>query len=171
MAQKNIIARLKKIRMVLMDVDGVLTDGRIIIGKLGLAQIELKNFHSHDGFGIRRAQDLGLAVGFISARESDIVPWRAQDLGVTTVYHGAGDKLTALEEIKKDHQLRDAEIAYIGDDMPDLPVIEKIGFSCSPADAVDEIRKKVDYVATKNGGHGAVREILDLILRSQKLIK
>ncbi len=170
MAKKNLSAKIKKIKMVVMDVDGVLTDGKIIVGKFWLSKIELKNFHSHDGIGIRRALELGLLVGLISARPSDLVSWRAKELGITTVYHGVEDKLNALEEIKKENNLTSDQIAFIGDDILDLPALKHVGFSAAPANAVDEIQEQVDYISKHAGGDGAVREIIDLILKTQGLI-
>jgi len=154
--------------MVLLDVDGVLTDGRIAIGNVGLAITEMKFFDTHDGFGIRRAIDSGLRIGILTCRRSELVESRARELGITDVYQGLEEKTKAYAEVKKHAALRDDEICYIGDDIPDLPILSIVGFSAAPSGAMTEIVKEVDYVAEKKGGRGAVREILDMILIAQK---
>jgi 3-deoxy-D-manno-octulosonate 8-phosphate phosphatase (KDO 8-P phosphatase) len=171
MPKKNISSQLKKIRMVLLDVDGVLTDGRIAIGNVGLAITEMKFFDTHDGFGIKRAIDLGLRIGILTGRRSELVESRARDLGITDVYQGLDDKLPAYDDVKKTAEMHDDEICYIGDDIPDLLVLGKVGFSAAPANAMAEIQAQVDYVAHNKGGRGAVREILDMILKAQKKIR
>ncbi len=156
--------------MVLLDVDGVLTDGRIAVGNLGLAITEMKFFDTHDGFGIRRAIESGLRIGILTGRRTELVESRALDLGITDIYQGLKDKIPAYDDVKKLVGIRDDEICYIGDDIPDLPVLSKVGFSAAPASAMAEIQAEVDYVASKKGGRGAVREILDMILKAQKKI-
>ncbi len=168
MAKKNLAAKLKKLRLVLLDVDGVLTDGRIVFGSLGLAISEMKFFDSHDGFGIRRAIENGLAVAILTSRRSELVEARAIELGISEVYQGVEDKLKTYGEIKHASKLSDEEICFVGDDIPDLQLLKSVGFSAAPADAVDEIRSAVDYTATHSGGRGAVREILDMILKARK---
>ncbi len=170
MQKKNITAKLKKIRLVLLDVDGVLTDGRIIIGNVGLAITETKFFDSHDGFGIRRAIESDLRVGILTGRRSELVEARARELGITDIYQGIEDKMKAYADMKDFAKLRDDEICYVGDDIPDLPLLETVGFSAAPSDAVAEVRSEVDYIADHAGGSGAVREILDMILKTQKKI-
>lgn len=157
--------KLKKIRMVLLDVDGVLTDGRIIYGDDGT---EYKAFDAHDGYGIERARKAGLKIGIITGRLSPVVQRRAEELGVFDLYQNFMDKVTALEEIKRKHQLRDEECAYIGDDAFDLPLLQKVGFSAAPKDALEEVTRKVDYVTKVRGGRGAVREVIDMVLRAQE---
>jgi 3-deoxy-D-manno-octulosonate 8-phosphate phosphatase (KDO 8-P phosphatase) len=170
MQKKNLTTKLKKIRMVLLDVDGVLTDGRISIGNVGLAITEMKFFDSHDGFGIKRAIDLGLRIGILTGRRSELVESRARELGITDIYQGLEDKMSAYDDVKNYAGVRDDEICYIGDDIPDLPVLSKVGFSAAPAGAMADILAEVDYIAKKDGGRGAVREILDMILKAQKKI-
>ncbi len=160
-----LVSKLKKIRAIFLDVDGVLTDGTIIYGSDGF---ELKVFDSKDGFGISNAIRNGIRVGIITARKSEAVKRRANELGIMDLYEGSIDKITPLEDIKKTYSLSESEIAYIGDDILDLPVLRKVGFSAAPANAVPDVRIKVDYVAKARGGHGAVREIIDLILKAQK---
>jgi 3-deoxy-D-manno-octulosonate 8-phosphate phosphatase (KDO 8-P phosphatase) len=160
-----LVPKLKKIKAIFLDVDGVLTDGTIIYGSDGL---ELKVFDSKDGFGIANAIHSGIRVGIITARSSEAVKRRANELGIVDLFQGSIDKITPLEKIKKTHSLSDSEIAYVGDDILDLPVLQRVGFSAAPANAVRDVRIKVDYVAKVRGGHGAVREIIDLILKAQK---
>ncbi|HQT90435.1 MAG TPA: HAD hydrolase family protein [Candidatus Kryptobacter bacterium] len=161
----KLTTKLKKIKAVLLDVDGVLTDGAIIYGADG---VELKIFDSQDGFGIVNAIKQGIRVGIITARKSEVVERRAADLGIVDLYQGSIDKLTPYEKVKKTYSLGDAEVAYIGDDLLDLPLLQRVGFSAAPANAVRDVKMKVDYVAKASGGHGAVREVMDVILKAQK---
>ncbi|HEY9167212.1 MAG TPA: HAD hydrolase family protein [Candidatus Kryptonia bacterium] len=161
---QQLLPKLKKIRMILLDVDGVLTDGAIIYGVDGL---ELKIFDSQDGYGITNAMKNGIRVGIITARKSEVVQRRAADLGIVDIFQGSMDKVTPFEEIKKKFSLSGSETAYIGDDLLDLPLLQKVGFSAAPANAVRDIKMQVDYVAKASGGHGAVREVIDLILKAQ----
>lgn len=163
--QQNFVQKLKRIKAILLDVDGVLTSGAIIYGLDGL---ELKVFDSQDGFGIVNAIKQGIRVGIITARRSEVVERRAADLGIVDLFQGSIDKLTPYENVKKKYSLTDAEIAYIGDDLLDLPLLQRVGFSAAPANAVRDVKMKVDYVAKVKGGHGAVREVIDLILKAQK---
>lgn len=157
--------KLRKIRAILLDVDGVLTDGAIIYGVDG---IELKVFDSQDGYGIVNAMNHGLRVGIITARKSEVVERRAADLGIVDLYQGSLDKLTPYGKVKEKYALEDSEIAYIGDDLLDLPLLQRVGFSAAPVNAVRDVKMKVDYVAKERGGHGAVREVIDVILKAQK---
>lgn len=156
-------ADLRGIKMLLLDVDGVLTDGRIIFGSDGL---ELKAFDVKDGHGLKLVQRCGIQVGIITGRESDIVSHRAAELGIEILYQGAKDKLVPYREILEQHDLADAEIAYVGDDVVDLPILRRVGFSATVADAIDEVKPHVDYIASRPGGRGAVREICDHILKN-----
>ncbi len=162
---QNLVSKLKKIRAILLDVDGVLTDGAIIYGGDG---IELKIFDSQDGFGIVNAIKQGIRVGIITARKSEVVERRAADLGIVDLYQGSIDKLTPYEKVKKQYSLHDAEVAYVGDDLLDLPLLQKVGFSAAPANAVRDVKIRVDHVTKMSGGHGAVREVIDMILKAQK---
>lgn len=162
---QTLVPKLKKIKALLLDVDGVLTDGAIIYGADGT---ELKMFDSQDGFGVVNAIKQGIRVGIITARKSDVVQRRAADLGVVDLYQGSLDKLTPYEKIKLDYSLHDPEMAYIGDDLLDMPVLQRVGFSAAPANAVRDVKMKVHYVTRARGGHGAVREVIDLILKAQK---
>lgn len=153
-----------KIRLLLLDVDGVLTDGRIIIDDRG---IETKQFHVRDGHGIALLMRAGIEVGFITGRSSRALRHRAKDLAVRLVYQGVANKLGCYGEIRRQQNLTDDEIAYIGDDMIDLPVLAKVGLACSVADGWPELSSAVDYVTTARGGRGAVREVAELLLKAQ----
>jgi len=154
--------RLKKIRLLLMDVDGVLTDGRIIYGSDGT---ETKAFDVKDGHGLKMLQRAGILTGIITGRESTVVLHRASELGIEIVHQAAKDKLIPYRQILTDLGLADDEVAYVGDDIVDLPILRRVGFAATVADCVPEVREHVHYVASRSGGRGAVREICDLLLR------
>jgi 3-deoxy-D-manno-octulosonate 8-phosphate phosphatase (KDO 8-P phosphatase) len=156
--------RLEKIRLLLMDVDGVLTDGRIIIDSNG---VESKFFNVKDGHGIKMVQRAGIQVGIISGRESQVVSNRASELGITCIYQKAHDKLVPYREILARTGLNDYEVAYIGDDVIDLPLLRRVGFAAAPADAIEEVIPWVHFVSKNAGGWGAVREVCDLLLKCQ----
>ena len=156
---------LRSIKLLLLDVDGVLTDGGIYYSSTG---DEIKKFHVQDGYGISKLQKAGIQVGIITGRSSTIVEKRAEELGMTELYQNVENKLDTYMAIKKKLTLTDKNIAYIGDDEFDLAVLKCVGFSAAPADAVPAIKKHVQYVCTRNGGNGAVREVIDLILRNQR---
>ncbi|HRU39577.1 MAG TPA: HAD hydrolase family protein [Candidatus Goldiibacteriota bacterium] len=154
---------LKKVRMVCVDVDGVLTDGGIIIASDGS---ELKRFDVKDGTGISLGHYGGLEFSIISGRYSKVIDIRAKELKIRTVYQGAVEKISAYEDLKKKTGFKDGEICYIGDEIIDLPVFEKCAFSAAPSDAVPEVKKAADYVCKKPGGKGCVREVIDIILKA-----
>jgi 3-deoxy-D-manno-octulosonate 8-phosphate phosphatase (KDO 8-P phosphatase) len=156
----------KPIKLILFDVDGVLTDGRVQIHADGT---ESKNFGIRDGIAMVWAQRAGLAIGFLSARLSPTTPYRAAQLGVTLVYHGVHSKLATYEQILLDRGLRDGEVAYMGDDVVDLAVLSRAGLSAAPADAVEEVRSRVHWVSRASAGNGAARELIELILKAQNL--
>jgi 3-deoxy-D-manno-octulosonate 8-phosphate phosphatase (KDO 8-P phosphatase) len=160
-AKRNATRRARRIRFLILDVDGVMTDGGLYYSADG---VELKRFNAHDGYGIKRAREAGLGIGIISGRETPIVTTRARTLGIEDVYQGVVDKVAAMREIQARHNLEDTEIAYIGDDLFDLPLLAVAGFSAAPKNARPEVRRKVDYVTSMPGGDGAVREIIDFIL-------
>ncbi|MBI4209676.1 MAG: HAD hydrolase family protein [Deltaproteobacteria bacterium] len=157
--------RLRRIQLLLLDVDGVLTDGKIWLGSSGL---ELKAFDTKDGHGIKMAQEAGIRVGWISARYSPVVEARAKELGVSLVFQGETDKLLVYREILSQLKLMDSEVAYIGDDLLDIPLMKKVGVSVAVADAVDAVRGQADYVTRSPGGKGGVREFIDLLLDLQR---
>jgi 3-deoxy-D-manno-octulosonate 8-phosphate phosphatase (KDO 8-P phosphatase) len=160
----EVLERGRNIRLVLLDVDGVLTDGRLFMGASG---DEIRAFHVRDGLGIRLGQRGGLLFGLISGRESKIIADRAEELYITEVHQRVFDKSEKLNEILRRLDLSADQVCYIGDDLVDLPVLRRVGLSAAPADAVPEILKAVHYVATCRGGLGAVREVVDLLLRAK----
>lgn len=164
MAKKILSSKLKHIKLLLLDVDGVMTDGGVYYGESGE---ELKKFNIQDGYGIVKLQQAGVAVGIITGRVSKIVQRRAEELGIKEVHQNLENKLEAYERIKVKMNLNNSEIGYIGDDVPDLPVLQIVGFSAAPADGLDNVRKSVDYVCKRRGGEGAVREVIELILGSK----
>jgi len=161
-------ARLRRIRMVIFDIDGVMTDGRIIYGSDGT---EYKVFHAHDGYGITRGHEHGLLFGAISGRSSKVTELRMKRLGVTDVYQNAMDKVGACRRIMKKHRLAFDEICFIGDDEFDIDLLRKVGFSAAPCDAIGKVTREVNYVTRREGGRGAVREIIDMVLRAKRLIE
>lgn len=156
--------RLRNIRLLLLDVDGVMTDGRIIFDSNG---VESKFFNVKDGHGIKMVQRAGIEVGIISGRGSVVVSNRAAELGISLVYQKALDKLTPYQEILERTELTDAQVAFMGDDVIDIPVLRRVGFAVAPADAVDEVFPHVHFTTRNRGGWGAVREVCDLLLRGQ----
>lgn len=154
----------KKIKLVLLDVDGVLTDGRIILDDRG---VETKQFHVRDGQGIALLLRSGIEVGFVTSRSSKAVTRRARELGVRLVRQGVGDKLGAYQAIKSARGLNDDEIAYMGDDLVDLQTLRQAGFAVAVHDGWAGLKAAVDYVTALPGGHGAVREVAELLLRAQ----
>jgi 3-deoxy-D-manno-octulosonate 8-phosphate phosphatase (KDO 8-P phosphatase) len=160
----SIEVKAARIRLLLFDVDGVLTDGRVVVHADGT---ESKAFGIRDGIAIVWAQRAGLQVGFLSARMSPTTPHRAAQLGVTIVHQGVLKKLEGYERIVADARVADAEVAYMGDDIVDLAVLTRVGLSAAPADAVDEVRSTVDWVSSAKGGRGAARELIETVLRAQ----
>lgn len=154
----------EKIKLLLLDVDGVLTDGGIVIDNRG---VETKRFDVHDGQGITLMIRSGIAVGFITSRRSNIVSRRARELGVKLVYQGVQRKLDAYAAILLKTGLTDEQISYVGDDLADLPVLCRVGFAVAVQDSVAEIRHKADFVTQAKGGYGAVREVSELILKAK----
>jgi 3-deoxy-D-manno-octulosonate 8-phosphate phosphatase (KDO 8-P phosphatase) len=141
-----------------------MTDGGLYYSSRGES---IKKFNVKDGYGIVKLRKFGISVGIISGRVSAIVQRRAEELGITELHQNMHDKLGVYNKIKKKHGLQDVEIAYIGDDVPDLEVLRRVGFSAAPADAVLGVRKAVHYVSKHEGGDGAVRDVIDIILSAQ----
>lgn len=161
----SVVKKAAKIRLLLLDVDGVLTDGRIIIDDRG---IETKHFHVRDGHGIALLKRCGIDVGFITGRRSKVVRHRAKDLRISLLVQGVQDKLLVYGRIKKKTGLTDEQIAYIGDDIIDLPVLRSVGLAVTVSDGSGELKPFVHYVTLAPGGTGAVREVAELLLKSQK---
>ena len=159
-----VLKKAAKIKLLLLDVDGVLTDGRIIIDDRG---VETKHFHVRDGQGISLLMRSGVEVGFITGRSSKAVRHRARDLGVKLVYQGASNKLVCYGRIKRHTRLDDDNIAYMGDDMIDLPILAQVGLAITVADSWVELGKVVDFTTVARGGRGAVREVAELLLKAQ----
>lgn len=164
LSPENVAAKAAKIRLILLDVDGVLTDGAVVIYGDGS---ESKRFAIRDGIALVWAQRAGITVGLLSARHSPTTTQRAAQLGITLIHQGVASKADAYDEIVGDLVLDDEQVAYMGDDIVDIAVLKRAGLSCAPADAVAEVRARVDFVATQPGGGGAVREMVELILRAQ----
>ncbi|MEK6599115.1 MAG: HAD-IIIA family hydrolase [Deltaproteobacteria bacterium] len=160
----NFIKKIKAVKLLALDVDGVMTDGRIIYDDEGK---ETKVFDVKDGHGIKLLMRVGIDVAIITARESNVVLHRAKNLGIELVYQKAMDKVAALEDILKRKELISEQVAYIGDELVDIPLLRKVGFAIAVRDAVKDVKKYVDYVTVKNGGYGAVREVCELILKTQ----
>jgi YrbI family 3-deoxy-D-manno-octulosonate 8-phosphate phosphatase len=156
--------RCQSIRLILSDVDGVLTDGRIIIDNQG---VETKLFHVRDGMGIHLWQKAGYRFGLITLRSSQIVKLRVAELGIDIVRQGVENKLSAMRQILAELRLTPDQACYIGDDLPDLSAVRDAGLGVAVADACDELRKSAHYVTIQPGGAGAVRETIELILKSQ----
>jgi 3-deoxy-D-manno-octulosonate 8-phosphate phosphatase (KDO 8-P phosphatase) len=165
MTAEAIDAKLAGIRLLLFDVDGVLTDGTILLHGDGT---ESKQFHIRDGSAIVLAQRAGLLVGLLSGRRSEATVRRAAQLSIPILVQGADNKLAGYEQILRDRSLQDRDVAYMGDDLLDLPVLQRAGLAAAPADAPAEIRERVDWVSAERGGHGAVRELIELVLRAQR---
>ncbi len=162
---KDIQDRIKNIKILVMDVDGVMTDGRII---LGTGNSELKFFDARDGVGIKYLQRVGIDVAIITGRESEVVKMRAEELGINLIYQNAKMKIEAYQDLKKKTGFEDKQIAYIGDDLPDIPVMKKVGFAVAVANCSDETKEAAHYVTKNQGGKGAIREVTDLIIKLQQ---
>ena len=150
------------IKLLLLDVDGVMTDGRITYDNDGG---ELKSFDVKDGHGLKLLQRAGIKIGIITGRQSAVVARRAAELGIELVYQGAKDKLVPFNEILEKLRISAEEVAYVGDDVVDLPVMRRVGFAVTVADAVEDVKPFADLVTTRDGGRGAVREVCDFLLK------
>jgi 3-deoxy-D-manno-octulosonate 8-phosphate phosphatase (KDO 8-P phosphatase) len=164
MITQDILGRAKKIRLLIVDIDGVMTDGRIIYSIYG---DELKFFDVTDGFGISLLRAAGIQSVIITAKKSRIVSLRARDMRVAKAYQGYIDKLIPFEKILKRFKVIPEEICFVGDDLIDIPVLKRVGFAVAVPNAVEETKSAAHYITSKMGGRGAVREICDIILKSQ----
>jgi 3-deoxy-D-manno-octulosonate 8-phosphate phosphatase (KDO 8-P phosphatase) len=156
---------LEGIKLLVLDVDGVMTDGRIFINDQGE---ETKAYHVRDGYGIRMLMDAGIDVAIITGRRSKSVGHRADDLGIRHVYQGVADKKAVCAKLLEEKGLSGDQVCFIGDDLQDFPLLRLVGLPVAVADAVREVREIALYITEKNGGCGAVREICELILKAQK---
>lgn len=154
----------QNIKLLILDVDGVLTNGQIIFGRDGEL---MKKFHAQDGLGITLAHKNGIKVAIITGRDSQMVTLRSAELSIADVYQGAMSKTEALAELMKKYNLAAEEIAYVGDDLNDLPVMVRVGLPCAVANAVFEVKEHARLVTNCSGGNGAVREVIEHILKSQ----
>ena len=156
--------KIKPIKLLILDVDGVLTDGKIIYNDSGE---EIKAFHVRDGHGLKLLMRAGIGIALITGRKSKVVLHRARDLGIKNVYQRVTNKIEVYEKILKGKNLKDENVGFVGDDLVDIPVLKRVGFSAAVGDAIPEVREVADYVASKKGGEGAVREICELLLKVQ----
>ena len=154
----------QKIKLIVLDVDGVLTSGQIIFGRDGEL---MKKFHAHDGLGITLAHKAGLNIAIITGRQSQMVDLRSAELNITDVYQGAMSKTEALAELMVKYNLAVDQVAYVGDDLNDLPVMLRVGLPCATANASPEVKQHVQLVTVQAGGNGAVREVIEYILKAQ----
>jgi 3-deoxy-D-manno-octulosonate 8-phosphate phosphatase (KDO 8-P phosphatase) len=161
--EKNIFNKIKKIKIFITDVDGVLTDGRIVIDNNGM---EYKFFNVKDGHGIKMLKRYGYKVAFVTGRESEIVLHRAKELEVDNVFQKVFNKLEVVEKILAQYNFTFEELLFCGDDVVDIPVIKRAAIGCTVSDAVEECKNCADYITFNKGGKGAVRELTDLILKN-----
>jgi 3-deoxy-D-manno-octulosonate 8-phosphate phosphatase (KDO 8-P phosphatase) len=164
MLSVRITEKARQIRLLALDVDGVLTDGRLYFTEDGQ---EIKTFDTQDGHGIKLLQNAGVACAIITGRTTNLVERRARNLGITLLLQGREDKLVALRELSVQLAIPLEEMAYVGDDWPDLPAIRAAGLGVAVANAHREVRRYADFVSLASGGRGAVREVCDLILEAQ----
>lgn len=162
--KKNLRAKLKKIKILVTDVDGVLTDGGAYYSDEG---IELKKFSIRDGMGIVLMQKAGYRVAIVTTEKTKIVERRAERLKVVDLYQGVINKVEAIEGLLNKYSVQWSETAFIGDDINDIPVLKKVGFAATPANGTALNKKLADYITKAEGGHGAVREVCDLILQQR----
>ncbi|MDR1169117.1 MAG: HAD-IIIA family hydrolase [Heliobacteriaceae bacterium] len=155
-----------KIKLAAFDIDGVMTDGSLTFDENG---VEYKTYNAKDGQGIINLNNAGYITAIITARSNGTVAHRAKILNITELYQGQKSKLDALDELTKKYNLSYEEIAYMGDDLPDICVLEKVGLPACPADAVEEVKKAARFVSSKDGGKGAVREFCDMILDTGRI--
>lgn len=158
----------KKIKLLAFDVDGVMTDGGIIYTEDGK---EIKRFNAKDGQGLTNCIKNGFIVAIITARQNGTVSHRFEHLQVQEIHQGIKNKISKLDEILKKYNLSYEEVAYMGDDLPDICILEKVGLATCPHDAVEEVKEKCNFISSKDGGRGAVRELTDLVLNAQNIRK
>ncbi|WP_201276722.1 KdsC family phosphatase [Bacillus sp. SB49] len=154
----------ENVKLIVLDVDGVLTDGKLYIGS---DQVEYKPFHTKDGMGLSLARYAGIKTAIITGRKSPSVEKRAGELKIDFVYQGIHHKQKVLDEILESLSLTMEDVCYVGDDINDLPVLRNAGFSCAPSDGVEIVKRDVDFVTKAKGGEGAVREVVEAILQEK----
>lgn len=163
-SEAEIRERAARIKLLVLDVDGVLTDGGLIWRSDGQ---ESKIFHVHDGHGIRLAQRAGIEVALLTGRSSEVVVFRAKDLGIELVFQGSRNKITDYEAMLQQRQLEDNAVAYVGDDLVDIPVLKRVGLAVAVANAMPQVHACCHASTQRGGGQGAVREVCDLLLVAQ----
>lgn len=160
---QEITAKAKKIKLLICDVDGVMTDGRLYFGDSGQ---EYKAFHSRDGLGIMMLQRSGIPLAVITARTSEVVAHRMKNLNIDLVFQGQLDKVQAFKDICRQLKLSPEQTAYVGDDLVDLPVMKQVGLSIAVADAHDVVKERCDWITQHTGGQGAVRDVCELLMQA-----
>jgi 3-deoxy-D-manno-octulosonate 8-phosphate phosphatase (KDO 8-P phosphatase) len=161
---QDILEKAKQIRLVIFDVDGVLTDGSLFLGDDGQ---EYKAFHSRDGHGMTMLQATGVTLGVITGRTSEVVRIRMESLGISHVYQGRRDKLPAYHDLRRDLGLEDAQIAFVGDDVMDLPIMREVGLAIAVQDAHPLVKRHAHWQTPSPGGRGAGRDVCELIMQAQ----
>jgi 3-deoxy-D-manno-octulosonate 8-phosphate phosphatase (KDO 8-P phosphatase) len=161
---QDILERAARIRLAIFDVDGVLTDGSLFLGDNGQ---EYKAFHSRDGHGMVMLRETGVELAVITGRTSEVVRLRMEGLGVAHVFQGRREKLPAYRELLDTLRLADAQVAYVGDDVVDIPILERVGLAVAVADAHPLVRRSAHWCTLAPGGRGAVRELCDLVMEAQ----
>lgn len=162
---QDITEKAKKIKLLILDVDGVFTNGQVWLDKNG---DEVKAFHAQDGYGIKNLQRQGIHVAIISGRKSASCSFRMQELGVNHVHQGIKHKLPVFESLLKELNLDESECAYVGDDVPDIPVMQRVNLKIAVANATQPVKELADWQTTIKGGEGAVREVCDLLAHAQE---
>lgn len=160
----SVAERAQQVKMIVLDVDGVLTNGLMYFDRTGES---LKAFHVHDGLGISLAHSAGLQTAIITGRTSEMVRLRASELKIGDLYQGTLTKITAMEQLITKYTLDLSQICYVGDDLNDLPLLQRVGLACAVADAVDEVKAVSHFTTSLPGGAGAVRQVIEMILKSQ----
>jgi 3-deoxy-D-manno-octulosonate 8-phosphate phosphatase (KDO 8-P phosphatase) len=167
-AAATVVARAKKIRVLIMDVDGTLTDGHVwLLSHRDGTASEIKGFSAYDGAGLKLARAAGLRTGLITGRESAAVAQRARECEIEFVFQGRATKIGPYEEILRATGASESEVAYVGDDLPDIPLLKRVGLAVAVANAAVEVKQAAHYVTARSGGEGAVRELIELIVKAQ----
>lgn len=168
-SKREVLRRARRIKLLLTDVDGVLTDGKIyLLSRSSGHARELKAFNAHDGAGLRLVQFAGIRTGVITGRSSDAMTQRARELKMDFVEQNIFEKLPAYERIKKKAKVNDEEVCFVGDDITDLPLFGRVGLAVAVPNGMPDVRRRAHYITRLRGGEGAVREVIELILKAQK---
>lgn len=165
---QRVLSKAAAIKLLICDVDGVMTDGRLFFGDNGM---EYKAFHSRDGLGIMMLQSSGIPLAIITARTSNVVTHRMKNLNIDFVFQGQLNKVKAFEQVCQQLDLKPEQVAYVGDDLVDMPVMKKVGLSIAVCDAHEHVKHFADWTTYQNGGHGAVRDVCELLMEAQGTIE